>query len=189
MAPFIDARKRPARATYGSSNAATSGPCQKTKRLQSAHDQLACSDEPPEWFAKRLSTALRGAGLTVLEGDAPAPGDVLQIQGTLHQLDAESISLMYSALFESDVHIQLEVSSEAGLTASRGFHVKASRSKMGGGMGTLQTVLDESSTRIVRDMTAAILSLLNRYPTVGRPLQEPAPLGEPDGEPASGKGP
>jgi len=64
------------------------------------------------------------------------------------------------------VSLELRVSTTSGLVARRGFFVKASISKYGGGMGTLQDVLDESSTRAVRDMTAAIVSLTNRYPAM-----------------------
>jgi len=134
--------------------------------LPSAEEQLRCSDEPPGWFAERLIKALHGAGYTVIGIDEPGKGDVLEIRGALRSLTVESMAMMQSAIFEADVSLELRVSTTSGLVARRGFFVKASISKYGGGMGTLQDVLDESSTRAVRDMTAAIVSLTNRYPAM-----------------------
>jgi hypothetical protein len=135
------------------------------RRTQPPRERLRCSDEPLHWFPERLETALREAGYTVV--DASAGGEILEIHGTLRTLEIESVSLMNSAIFEADVGVELHVTSPTGLDARRRFYVKAQRSKLVAGAGTLQAMLDESAGRAVRDMTAAIVSLTNRYPAVG----------------------
>ena len=155
----------------------TPPPGWKQKSPRTARDRLQCSADPPRWLAEKLATALAAAGYTVV-GETRIEGEeVLEIQGALRTLDVEAISLMQTVLFEADVGIHLRLVSPSGLEATRSFYVKAARSKLGGGQGTLQQVLDEAATRAVRDMSAATLSLTNRFPTVGAApsAAEPAP--------------
>jgi hypothetical protein len=134
---------------------------------------VLCSDDPPHWFQERLAAGLRSASFEVLrDGDAGAD-HVLEVRGALMRLDVEHFPMMQSDIFESDVQIVLTVSSASGLRASRSFFVKASRSKIIGGRGTMQQILDEATMRSVRDMTAAVLSLVNRYPALGAADREP----------------
>ena len=152
--------------------------------IPSPEEQLRCSPDPPKWFADRLAAALQGAGYTVVGEDKPGVGDVLEVRGSLRSVTVEQLTMFQTVIFEADVSLELHASTPSGLSASRGFFVKASVSKMGGGMGTLQEMLDESSTRAVRDMTAAILSLTNRYPAVApEPAVAESTATTPEGRP------
>jgi hypothetical protein len=170
--PFADERKGGPCPLPGS----TPPPGWKQKTPRTARERLHCSADPPRWLAEKLATALAAAGYTVVGEARTEDEEVLEIQGALRTLDVEAISLMQTVLFEADVGIHLRLVSPSGLEATRSFYVKSARSKLGGGQGTLQQVLDEAGTRAVRDMSAATLSLTNRFPTVGAaPAAEPAP--------------
>jgi hypothetical protein len=171
--PFADERSGKPCPSAGS----TPPPGWKEKSPRTARDRLQCSADPPRWLAEKLATALEAAGYTVVGETRVAGEEVLEIQGTLRTLDVEAISLMQTVLFEADVGIHLRLVSPSGLEATRSFYVKAARSKLAGGQGTLQEVLDEAATRALRDMSAATLSLTNRFPAVGAAPRaaEPAP--------------
>jgi hypothetical protein len=138
--------------------------------IPSEEEQLRCSQDPPRWFAERLATALRGAGYTVLAPNEPGRGDVLDVHGALRRLNVEVVGTSGTGIYEADVSLELYVSSISGLGARRGFFVTSSLSALWrttfSKVGTLQERLDECSIRAVRDMTAAILSLTNRYPAM-----------------------
>ena len=78
VSPFEDARTR----GECPGDVEPSGHVVKSEAMiPGAEEQLRCSQEPPVWFAERLTTALRGAGYTVLGANEPGKGDVLELHG------------------------------------------------------------------------------------------------------------
>jgi hypothetical protein len=137
-------------------------------RWPTPREQLRCSDDPLRWFAERLAAALGAAGYTVV-GEAPADREeILEIRGALRALEVEAVTKVASGLYEADVGIELHVTSPSGLNARRRFYVKDAHAA-----GTRQDALDSSARRAVRDMTAAFLTLTNRYPGVGVAVATP----------------
>lgn len=139
----------------------------RRERRPPPKEALKCSEDPLRWFADQLAAALRTAGYTVVDARVEDGDEILEIRGALQTLDARSVSAMNAGRFEADVGAELRVSSPSGLDARRRFYAKVSRPRLFGGAATSQQVLDEAAARTLRDMTAAILSLTNRYPGVG----------------------
>ncbi len=142
-----------------------------------AYHQLACSSLPPEWIADRFSQGLVAAGFSVIDEraiDRLSESDqrrVFTIEGEVKMVAVESMAKMQSVLAESDIQVVLHISQKSGLRATRSFHVKSQESALGTTTKTLQDVLNKVSDRAVVEMTAAVLSLVNRYPTA--PVEAP----------------
>lgn len=133
---------------------------------------------PPEQFAERLAKELQRAGYTVLGADDPGSGDVLEVRGTLRSLLFE-LFMNHRWVFEADVWIELHASTPSGLSAGRSFYVKESASPtwcLNWFCDSMrQELIDRSAARAVREMTAAVLSLTNRYPAAPiAPVAAPA---------------
>lgn len=128
-----------------------------------AGTQLACSPLPVEWMETFLARGLESAGFELVGEDSASDPEVLQIRATVLMLEVEAMSQMQSVLAESDVHVRLDVTSGAGLDASRDFHVKSQSAGMSASGGTFQQVFGTAIARSVREMTAALVSLKNRF--------------------------
>ncbi len=165
-APFADHRPPP---DCAPPPPRTHGPGRRRTRKPPIRNQLGCSEAPLFWMAHRLGEGLEHAGFTVVDPQATAAGEIVEISGSFRSLELEGAPQMALVFFESDVQIDLLVETPSGLRARRTFFVKSSRSRLGGATATYQSVLQDATDRAVRDMTAAVISLLNRYPWLGRP--------------------
>jgi hypothetical protein len=140
----------------------------------SLHNRLGCSSSPLEWIAERLAQGLESAGFDVLTHaersalDPEEDEDVITVEGRMDMLEVEVLPQMQTVFAEADLQVEIFVSAHSGLRASRRFHVKSQDAGLAVGTETHQRVFDEMADRAVRDMTAAILSLLNRFPESGR---------------------
>lgn len=124
-----------------------------------------CSEDPAGWLAKLLATELQAAGFAVVE-QASKPSAVT-INGALLKIFVEPVAGFTTVALESDLEVKLLLESESGLEAERTFFVKGSASSMASGAGSFQRSLDDGAQRLVKDMVAAVLSLMNRYPQLG----------------------
>jgi len=144
----------------------------------SLHNRLGCSPSPPEWLAERLAQGLESAGFDVLTPaermalDPEKQRDVITVEGRLDMLEIEVLPQMQIVFAEADLQVEIVVSAASGLRASRRFHIKSQDAGLAVGADTQQLVFDETADRAVRDISAAILSLLNRYPASGDGLPE-----------------
>ena len=140
----------------------------------SFHKQLGCSSLPPEWVARRLVKGLEAAEFVVLGSSAErdvapdARSRVATVRGRLDLLEIEGMARMQSVLTEADLQAELFVTTPSGLSASRRFHVKAQQVGMTSGGDRSQETLNQLIDRAVREMTAGVVSLLNRYPDPAR---------------------
>jgi hypothetical protein len=146
------------------------------RRVRKTEELLACADQPAPWLAAQLAGALQTAGFRVVDGATSNP-DALQVKGTLLKLAVQNDYDPLSARAAADVWIQLVVETESGLKATRRFFV---RTYFAGEpyLPTVQRALDDALLRAVREMTAATLSLSNRYPpkdTSVAAVPEPTP--------------
>ncbi len=176
VSPFEDNREKP-KCARGPETLDAEG-----RVYTSLHNRLGCSPLPPEWFAERLVLGLESAGFDVLrhaERAALNPEEqryLITVEGRLDMLEVEVLPQMQTVFAEADLQVEITVSAGSGLRASRRFHTKSQDAGLAVGRETHQRVFDETADRTVLDITAAILSLLNRYPAPG---DEP-PRGEGD---------
>jgi hypothetical protein len=151
--PFKDAR-------------ADAGRCGMQKNeAGNATAKAVCSEEPAAWLAGLLATELSAAGFTVVEAsDKPS---AVQLEGTLAQFFVEPLVLFSTVDIETDVKVTLVATSATGLVADRTFYVKGIRSSAGATAANFQKSVEIASQQIARDLVAAVLSLMNRYPELG----------------------
>jgi hypothetical protein len=134
---------------------------------------ILCPVPPEQWLAEELMSGLRSAGIDVSGEPRSSSLSDLQIEGKLSLFFVEPVfppvSAFRSPYFsnEADIEVELVARTATGLEARRKFYVKQAdrllmvRDRMAN--QTLGTAID----RIVRDMVAAILNLLNEFPEVG----------------------
>ena len=131
----------------------------------SATAKAVCSEPPASWLASLLVTELRAAGFTVVEtSDKPS---AVELDGTVAQFFVEPLVLFSTVDVETDVKVSLSATSASGLAAERTFYVKAVRSSAAATPANFQKSIEIASRQIARDLVAAVLSLMNRYPELG----------------------
>src|SRR5262249_48167564 len=124
-----------------------------------------CSEDPAAWLARLLAPEARSAGAAVAE--APTRPGAVRVGGALLQFFAEPTPGSSSLAIETDVHVKLTATSASGLVAERSLFVKGEASGLAANDTNFQTSVDDAARRVVRQMVAAVLSLLHRYPTLG----------------------
>lgn len=129
-----------------------------------------CSMDPTMWVAQTLAKELQAAGFKVVTTGAAKPS-ALQLNGSLLQFFVEPVMGFSTISLETDIQVKLIATSETGLLAERTFFVKGVESGLVARAGNFQTSVDKSTQLIMRDMVAAIISLMNRYPQLGLHLQ------------------
>lgn len=135
-----------------------------------------CTTPPEGWIANLLANELRAAGFVVAtvsgREEAPELGPhVLRLEGGLLTLFVEPIIGFWSVSLETDFEVRLTATTESGLLAERKFFVKGSkRNVIGAFASVFQESLDDATRQLVRDMVAAIIVLMNRYPELGMEL-------------------
>jgi len=164
MTPFADGRTPP------SCEADKLGTGDRLADYSSLHKQLGCSPLPAAWVARRFMKGLEAADFVLV---APGPDDGIPpeqlarattVRGRLDRIEVEAMAQMQSVLTEADLQVEIVVATPSGLSASRRFHVKAQEVGLSSGPGRQQETLDRLIDRAVREMTAGVVSLLNRYP-------------------------
>jgi hypothetical protein len=88
----------------------------------------------------------------------------VEIQGTLRRIFVEPMIGFITVSGDAEMHVELRATSKSGLAATRSFYVRTSRSSAFGTMDIYQGAFDQATAQLVRDMAAAILALMNRYP-------------------------
>jgi uncharacterized lipoprotein YajG len=126
-----------------------------------------CSAQPMVWLADLLAAELKAAGFVVKVDRAGSNPNAVIIEGSLIKFFVEPVIGFASGTLETDIHIRLVATSPNGLNAERNFFVKGSYSALTGMASNFQTSVDEATRKVVKDMVAAILSLMNRYPQLG----------------------
>ncbi len=129
-----------------------------------------CSIDPATWVAQTLAKELQAAGFTVVTKAAAKPS-ALQLDGSLLQFFVEPVIGFSTISLETDIQVKLIATSETGLLAERTFFVKGVESGLVARAGNFQTSADKATQGVMRDMVAAIISLMNRYPQLGLHLQ------------------
>jgi hypothetical protein len=125
-----------------------------------------CSMDPATWVAQTLAAELTAAGFDVVATDAAKPG-ALQLNGSLLQFFVEPVIGFSTISLETDIHVRLVATSKTGLLAERDFFVKGVESGLVARAGNFQSSVDKGTQQIMRDMVAAVISLMNRYPQLG----------------------
>ncbi|MBI4517268.1 MAG: hypothetical protein HY699_15795 [Deltaproteobacteria bacterium] len=125
-----------------------------------------CSMDPAIWVAQRLTAELKTAGFTVASQGAAKPS-ALQLTGSLLKIFVEPVIGFSTISLETDIHVKLVATTGTGLLAERHFFVKGVESGLVAHAGNFQTSVDRAADTVMRDMVAAIISLMNRYPELG----------------------
>jgi hypothetical protein len=125
-----------------------------------------CSAEPAQWLAELLASELRASGFNVLSASETSP-DAVRLEGRLLQFFVEPKVGVFTFTPEADIHIQLVASSASGMLAERNFYVKGIETSLVGTESNFQAASTAAVRSIVKDMVAAILALMDRYPAVG----------------------
>jgi uncharacterized lipoprotein YajG len=128
---------------------------------------VICSSDPTGWLADLLVAELTAAGFKVkTEGVTSTPHGVT-IDGVLLNFFVEPVIGFSTITIETDIHIKLIATTKNGLNAERSFFVKGSNSAMTGMASNFQPSVDDATKMAIKDMVAAILTLMNRYPELG----------------------
>lgn len=122
-----------------------------------------CAEEPARFLATLLATELQASGFVVVAA-VPPSGDAVKLEGHLLQFFVEPKVGFFTFTPEADVHVRLVASSASGLLAERHFYVKGIETSLVGTESNFQLASDSAVRAIVKDMVAAIVSLLDRYP-------------------------
>jgi uncharacterized lipoprotein YajG len=155
VTPFKDERATPDR-------------CGIQKNSYNAETARAiCSADPAKWMGDMLAAQLTAAGFAVVQDGAAKP-TALAVNGAVMTFFVEPVIGFSSITLETDIRAKLVVSSQSGLVAERTFFTKAVTSAMVARAGNFQTSVDEATQTIVKEMVAAVISLANRYPQLGR---------------------
>jgi hypothetical protein len=126
---------------------------------------ILCDREPAPFLASAFAAELERAGFTVERVDrAPATPDAPVIRGVLERLYLQTTGGFSHFVMEADLHVRLEVDAPGGLRARRSFFAKGNRGVGGTAGAAAQASANDAVDRIVRNMTAAVLSLTNQYP-------------------------
>jgi hypothetical protein len=129
---------------------------------------VLCDREPAPFIASALIDELKRVGFEVETADRPRnPSDAPILRGELVQLYAQPTGGFSHFVMEADFHVRLEVHAQSGLVARRSFFVKGNRGVGGTVGGAAQESISDATNRIVKNMTAGVLSLVNQYPELG----------------------
>lgn len=153
--PFADQRTSPGRCGM-----------QKNGYNMDTADAI-CRVAPATRLAELLADGLRKAGFAVRSQATGAKPSALQIQGNLLQFFVEPVIGFAMGDMETDIKIRLVARSSTGLLAERDFFVKGTQSAFVGSESNFQKSVDDASMRVIQQMVAAIVTLLNRYPQLG----------------------
>jgi hypothetical protein len=126
-----------------------------------------CSAAPSSWVADLLVHELEAAGFQIATEPSPSP-DAVTLEGQLLQFFIEPDIGFWSITGEADVYVRLVASTPSGLLAERDFFVKGEESSaLFGTDGLLQAAANDGVRRIVTEMTAAVVELMDLYPELG----------------------
>lgn len=141
--------------------------------------KATCSMEPAAWVSQILATELKAAGFDVVDESA-AKASAMRIDGSVLQVFVEPVIGFSTISLETDIHLRLVATSKTGLLAERDFFVKGTESGLVARAGNFETSFDRASRQVVKDMVAAVISLMNRYPQLGlkAPVKFLTPIGK-----------
>ncbi len=126
-----------------------------------------CSMEPTAWLTQTLEAELKVAGFDVV-AESSAKASALRVDSALLQIFVEPIIGFSTITLDTDIHIKVVATSKTGLVAERSFYVKGVESGMVARAGNFQTSATRATQQVMKDMVAAIISLMNRYPQLGQ---------------------
>jgi hypothetical protein len=159
--PFVDGRGSPERCGmkkngYGMDTAA-----------------IQCGVPPTDWVAGALTDGLQRAGFRVVYGASPTPSTP-RIQGQVTQFFVEPKLGFFTYTPEADIGVRLQVTTASGLLAQREFYFKGEEALVGfGTKDVFEDAADHATVKATREMVAAIVALLDRYPGLGEPVALP----------------
>ncbi len=133
---------------------------------------VECSVPPAQWVADTLAQGLRSAGYHVVVTDypgAPAASSSVVVRGEVLQFFIEPKVGFFTFTPEADISVRLVVTSPSGLRAERRFYFKSEEVSIIGTEDNFQAAANTATQQAVRDMAAAIVELLGRYPDLGAP--------------------
>ncbi len=122
-----------------------------------------CSAEPAQWLADLLGSEFSAAGFNVVAAP-PTSARAVRLEGRLLQFFVEPKVGVFTFTPEADIHVQLVASSASGMLAQRDFYVKGTETSMIGTESNFQAASNSAVRAIVKDMVAAVLALVDRYP-------------------------
>jgi hypothetical protein len=98
----------------------------------------------------------------------------VHVRGEVQQFFVEPVLGVFTFSPEADMAVRLVVSTASGLFAERRFYFKASQTAIAGTEDMFQSASDAVTRDTVQGMVDAIVTLLNRYPTLGAAPQPEA---------------
>jgi uncharacterized lipoprotein YajG len=120
-----------------------------------------CAEEPARFLADLLAKELAASGFRVVPA---TEGAAVRIEGRLQQFFVEPKIGFFTFTPEADVHVRLVASAATGLLAERDFYVKEVEESLVGTEDNFQQASNAAVRAVVKDMVAAIIALLDRYP-------------------------
>jgi hypothetical protein len=118
-------------------------------------------EEPARFLASLLASELASSAFQVVAPTAPA---AVRIEGKLIQFFVEPKVGFYTFTPEADVAVRLVATSPTGLLAERDFYVMGIEESLVGTEDNFQLASNAAVRMVVKDMVAAIVALLDRYP-------------------------
>jgi len=126
-----------------------------------------CSAPPAEWIANILASELKAAGFSVVMEGAISKSSAVRLQGSLLKIFVEPVIGFTTVSLETDIQVKLVATSKTGLVAERNFFVKGTKSGLAGTQSNFQNSVEDATRQIMKEVVAAIISLMNRYPQLG----------------------
>ena len=126
-----------------------------------------CTADPALKLSELLTQELRSVGFNVMNSDDNNKPSAVKIQGSLAKFFIEPVAGFSTITLETDIQLKLTATSNNGLLAEREFFVKGVESAMMSREENFQLATDDAVRKIIKDMVAAILTLMNRNPTLG----------------------
>jgi uncharacterized lipoprotein YajG len=131
-----------------------------------------CTADPAQKLSELLAQELRSAGFVVKTSDDTNKPSIVKIQGSLVKFFIEPVAGFSTITLETDIQLKLTATSNSGLLAERDFFVKGVESAMVSREENFQLATDDAVKKIIKDMVTAILSLMNRHPSLGSNNQD-----------------
>jgi hypothetical protein len=128
---------------------------------------VICRGSPSEWIAGLLADELKATGFEIVKEDAVHRESALHVEGTLRKIFVEPVIGPITASIETDLQVDLTVTSGNGLQAKRSFYTKRRVRTPSMQPSLFQLSLDHATQALTLEMVEAILTLANTYPEVG----------------------
>jgi hypothetical protein len=133
-----------------------------------------CTVRPEAMLPKLLAEELSSAGFVVLEDSRQADPSTLIVSGVVEQAFLEPKVNFFAVTFETDMGLELTVTTGSGLFAERRFYVKGEEATVWASEPDMQRSFDSGVRQLVAAVVGALDNLADRVPPLAPSPVSPA---------------